>query len=154
MTNHLKHIATKSRTRRADIELGLILAFIADAINAGGFLAVSQYTSHMTGMLSAVADFIVLNKFYTAFMSFLFLLSFIFGAAISAITINLARSGGLNSEYAIALMLEAFLLIVFGLFFAKYFDSINATIALLCFVMGLQNAIITKTSRAEIRQPM
>ena len=80
MTNHLKQIATKSRTRRADIELGLILAFIAGAINAGGFLAVSQYTSHMTGMLSAVADFIVLNQFYTAFMSFLFLLSFIFGA--------------------------------------------------------------------------
>ncbi len=59
MTNHLKHIAIESRTRRADIELGLILAFIAGAINAGGFLSDSQYTSHMTVMLSAVAVFIV-----------------------------------------------------------------------------------------------
>ena len=29
--------------------------------------------------------------------------------------------------------------------------AIPATVALLCFVMGLQNAIVTKASRAEIR---
>ena len=39
------------RTTRADVRLGAFLALVAGAINAGGFLAVGQYTSHMTGLL-------------------------------------------------------------------------------------------------------
>lgn len=44
------------RSTRANVRLGATLAFVAGAANAGGFLAVGQYTSHMTGVLSSVAD--------------------------------------------------------------------------------------------------
>src|SRR5690606_35921095 len=53
------------------------------------------------------------------------------------------------------LMLEAILLLVFGLLGAwmdrwRWF-ALPVTVLLLCYVMGLQNAMITKISRAEIR---
>jgi uncharacterized membrane protein YoaK (UPF0700 family) len=52
-------------------------------------------------------------------------------------------------------MLEAALLLVFGLFGASL-DLLQPvlvplTVVLLCFIMGLQNAVITKISQARIR---
>lgn len=147
----IKTLASNERSRKADISLGMILAFIAGGVNAGGYLAIGQYTSHMTGILSSIADFIVLNKFYAAFLSLTFLIYFISGAATSAVIINWARARKIQSEYALPLMLESFLLILFGLMIAEEPGFIKTTIALLCYIMGLQNAIITKISRSEIR---
>ena len=52
-------------------------------------------------------------------------------------------------------MLEAVLLLCFGLLGSNLERHrllfVPVTVVLLCFVMGLQNAIITKISRAEIR---
>ena len=47
------------RTPQSNLRLGAVLAFVAGATNAGGFLAVGQYTSHMTGIVSAMADNLV-----------------------------------------------------------------------------------------------
>jgi uncharacterized membrane protein YoaK (UPF0700 family) len=61
----------------------------------------------------------------------------------------------MRSEYALALLLEAGLLIIFGvlggLLYRKTTFLVPVATMLLCFIMGLQNAIITKISRAEIR---
>jgi hypothetical protein len=46
----VKAIAAFERTNVADTLLGMALTFVAGAINAGGFLAVGQYTSHMSGI--------------------------------------------------------------------------------------------------------
>ncbi len=149
----LKKLAAKERTRSADINLGIILAFVAGALNAGGFLVVGYYTSHMTGVASSIADLIVINRFELAFISFLFMLSFICGAASSAVIINWARSRGFASEYALPILIEAILLLLFGLISGPgdIVPAVNTTICLLCFTMGLQNAMITKISNAEIR---
>ncbi|MEP6766247.1 MAG: YoaK family protein, partial [Gemmatimonadaceae bacterium] len=52
-------------------------------------------------------------------------------------------------------LLEAILLLVFGLLGARLATIHGAflpvTVMLLCFMMGLQNALISKISRAEIR---
>jgi uncharacterized membrane protein YoaK (UPF0700 family) len=52
-------------------------------------------------------------------------------------------------------MLEALLLLCFGLLGANLEQHrwlfVPATVALLCFAMGLQNAMITEISKAEIR---
>ena len=55
--------AAHRRTRRNDLMLGAILAFVAGAINAGGFLAIGHYTSHMTGIVSAIADNLALGNY-------------------------------------------------------------------------------------------
>src|SRR5438034_546452 len=53
---YLRKLTGKDRSATTNRQLGLSLAFVGGAANAGGFLAVGQYTSHMTGVVSAMAD--------------------------------------------------------------------------------------------------
>ena len=152
---YLRHLTSSERSQRADRHLAGFLAFIAGAINAGGFLAVGQYTSHMSGIVSSLADHIAVGEFTLLLAALAALSSFIGGAATSAILINWARHRALRSEYALPLVLEAVLLMCFGVLGGSLQQHqwlfAPMTVSLLCFVMGLQNAMITKLSRAEIR---
>lgn len=153
--NYSRRLTGRARTVNANRHLGFTLAFVAGAINAGGFLAVHQYTSHMTGIVSSMADHVALGTFDAALAGFVVLLSFIAGAGCSAILVNFARQRSLHSEFALPLMVEALLLLCFGLMGARLADInglfVSLTVMLLAFIMGLQNAVITKLSNAEIR---
>ncbi|WP_426117073.1 YoaK family protein [Massilia sp. PWRC2] len=148
-------LAGAQRVQRANQQLGMVLAFIAGALNAGGFLAVKQYTSHMTGIVSAMADNAVLGHSNAIPLGLAALGAFVIGAAVSSLMVNFARRRQLHSQYAMPLMLEALLLLCFGVVGAQLNErhplTLPFTMALLCFVMGLQNALITKLSGAEIR---
>ena len=143
------------RTPQADLKLGTVLAFVAGAANAGGFLAVGQYTSHMTGMLSALADNLVLGQFVLVGAGIASVLAFLFGAMSTAWIVNWGMRLRLRSAYGLPLLLEALLLLVFGLFGAVmslwHTVFLPVTVVLLCYIMGLQNAVITKISQARIR---
>ena len=151
----LQRLTGQERTLLANRQLGGMLAFVAGAINAGGFLAVQRYTSHMTGIVSAIADDLATGGFALALAGLAALLSFIAGAACTAILINWAHRRKMQSKYALALLLEAGLLLLFGMVGAnlKSFEHllIPTAVLLLCFIMGLQNATVTKISNAEIR---
>jgi len=153
--HYLRALTSPSRTDASNRRLGRSLALVAGAVNAGGFLAVGQYTSHMSGIVSALADNAVLGDYVLVVAGASALLSFVAGAAVSAILINWGRQRRAHSEYALPLMIEAFLLLCFGLLGSNLEHHrllfVPATAGLLCFVMGLQNAIITKISKAEIR---
>ena len=155
MIRYLRFLSGHERSRESNRHLGLTLAFVAGAVNAGGYLAVSQYTSHMTGILSSVSDNIALGRLNLAESGLTAWCSFLIGSATSAVLINWARRRKLHSEYAMSLMLEATLLLVFGLLGSNLKTFVGlfvpATVLLLCYMMGLQNAIITKVSHAEIR---
>jgi uncharacterized membrane protein YoaK (UPF0700 family) len=150
-----RRLIGRRRTAQADRQLGFGLAFCAGAINAGGFLAVRQYTSHMTGIVSAMADNLVLGAYDLVLVGAGGLLSFLAGAVCSSVMINIARQRQLNSEYAFPLLLEALLLLGFGVLGAALAEVrglfVPVTVMLLCFIMGLQNAVITKLSGAVIR---
>lgn len=152
---YLQGLTAPERTPQSNLHLGVSLAFVAGAINAGGFLAVGQYTSHMTGVVSGMADHLALGQLDLVIAGLEALVAFLLGAATSAILINWSRRRGSRSEYALPLMIEAGLLLVFGLMGERLNVSmtleVSLTIALLCFVMGLQNAMVTKVSNAEIR---
>lgn len=143
------------RSPGANLRLGLVLSFVAGATNAGGFLAVGRYTSHMTGIVSSVADDVVLGHLDLALAGLACLVAFLFGAMCTAIMVNWGLRQHLRSSYSLPLMLESFALLVFGLFGAAIAAwsqvFLPATVVLLCFIMGLQNAVITKISKAEIR---
>lgn len=153
--NYARRLTGRTRTANGNRHLGFTLAFVAGAINAGGFLAVQQYTSHMTGIVSSMADNLVLGAYELALSGAGGLLSFLAGAAGSAFMVNYARRRRLHSEYAFPLLLEALLLLCFGVLGARLSGIhglfVPVTVMLLCFIMGLQNAVITKLSRAEIR---
>ena len=153
--HYSRKLTGKVRTSHANKQLGFILAFVAGAINAGGFLAVQQYTSHMTGIVSAMADHIALGAYALALTGIGALVSFLMGALFSAVMLSYSRRHDLHSEYAFPLLVEAGLLLVFG-FLGAQLEEINGifvsvTVMLLSFMMGLQNAVVTKLSNAEIR---
>lgn len=152
---YVRHLTSRHRTTQANRHLGFTLCFVAGAINAGGFLAVHQYTSHMTGIVSSMADQIALGAYDLVWDGAGGLLSFLAGAASSAMLVNYARRHQMHSEYGLPLLVEASLLLCFGVMGASLSHVeglfVPATVMLLCFIMGLQNAVITKLSHAEIR---
>lgn len=151
----LHRLTSTRRTRRANRQLGAVLAFVAGAVNAGGFLAVQRYTSHMTGIVSAIADDLAVGSLALALAGLVSLAAFVAGAATTALLVNWAHRRDLPSKYALALLLEAMLLLLFGLVGANLkslqYLLVPTAVLLLCFIMGLQNATVTKISQAEIR---
>lgn len=152
---YLASLTAKPRTPRANLHLGILLALVAGALNAGGFLAVGQYTSHMTGIVSAAADQLVLGNLALYLVSAISFGAFVAGAASTAVLVNHARRSGYPHVFSRPLMAEAVLVLLFGAMGAwldrhEFFD-VSLTVVLLCYTMGLQNALITKISRAEIR---
>ncbi len=150
-----RHLTSQHRTASTNRLLGGILAFNAGAVNAGGFLVVAMYTSHMTGFASLLADNLVLGNMKLVLGAIGALLAFTCGAAFTAIQVNWARQHGLRSEYALPLLVEAVLLLLFGLMGATLNRqtpfAVPLTVLVLSFTMGLQNALVSKISSSQIR---
>ncbi len=153
--DYARFLIGRQRTVAANRQLGWGLAFVAGALNAGGFLAVQQYTSHVTGMVSALADQLALGRMALVVDAAVAVLAFLVGAMVCAVMVNLARRRGLSSEFALPLLLEAALVLLFGLMGARLAQHeellLPFTVLLLCFIMGLQNAMVTKLSNATVR---
>lgn len=153
--DYARRLTSPVRTTQDNVHLGSGLAFVAGATNAGAFLAIAQYTSHMTGVVSGIADALVLGQTASMLAGVSAFCAFILGAATTTIIVNYARRRGLSSAFALPLLVEAALLLAFGLLGAQLQQLhgvfVSATVILLCFMMGLQNAVITKLSHAEIR---
>lgn len=145
-------LATLRRSERADLRLATALAAIAGAANAGGFFALGSYTSHMTGYLSHLADELVLWNLAAMGTSLLAIGAFVSGAAFSTILINWARAADRRRQYAWPLAMQGLFMLAFaggglgtGLLWQIW------SLCCLCFIMGMQNATITKISNARIR---
>lgn len=146
LIRYLRAIAGQHRRPELNLNLARYLTFIAGATNAGGFMAVQQYTSHMSGIVASLGDNLALERFDLVVASLLALLAFLMGAACTAIIVNWGRRKRLHSLFAMPLALESLLLLGFGLA-----GNSLSTVMLLCFLMGIQNALITKISKTEIR---
>ncbi|MBI0434430.1 YoaK family protein [Roseomonas sp. KE0001] len=137
----------------SEAQFGLTLTFIAGAINAGGFMLVGQYTSHMSGNVSAMADHLAVGGVALMLGGLVALLAFLGGAATAALLVNWGRRRFRRNPFAAPLLLEVALLAAFGLLgaWAQSERVAIPAVPLLCFLMGLQNATITKISGARIR---
>ena len=152
----LRHLTGHHRTVASNRALGLLLAFNAGAVNAGGFLVVHLYTSHMTGFVSMLADNLVLGNMALVLGALGALLAVTSGAAMTAVLVNWGRQRHLHSSYALPLLVVGALMLVFGLLGAITLRwhtpfAVPATVLLLSFIMGLQNATVTKMSASQIR---
>lgn len=152
---YLRSLTGRNRTRIANRHLAFVLSAIAGAINAGGFLVVGQFTSHMSGILSQMAEDMAIGAVGLLMVGTTSMFFFISGAACSAVLVNWARKRRMEAEYAMPLIAEAVLLLCFALLGGNVtrieWLFVPVTVMLLCFIMGLQNAIITQLSHAEMR---
>jgi uncharacterized membrane protein YoaK (UPF0700 family) len=142
------------RLQGTDKALATMLAAIAGCANAGGFMVFGQYTSHMTGYLSQLADNIALQNITVISRCILAIVLFVCGSASAAILINWARHSWPRRQYAYPIRLQGILFLVFpllGFWGQSNFLGTYLAQAVLCFSMGLQNATITKISGDRIR---
>ncbi|MDT0202121.1 YoaK family protein [Nocardioides sp. AE5] len=141
------------RTPLRNAQLASLLAFQAGVLNSVGFVAVAAYTSHMTGLTAIVADSLVLGFGELARLAVTAIVAFVLGAGTCALVFNWGRRRDLRGRYANVLVLEAMLILAFGVLAQDLHGSRRfiVIIAVLGFTMGLQNAIITKLSGAQIR---
>jgi uncharacterized membrane protein YoaK (UPF0700 family) len=155
MRNAWRDLLAPERHDLSNQRLGVILAFVAGAANAGGFLVVGRYTSHMSGIVASMANDLAANALPAACSGLALVAVFMLGAASTAVLVNLARRRHWHSVYALPILLEALLLSLLGLLGSHLanLDEFTVPVAalLLCFMMGLQNALITKASDAIIR---
>ena len=134
--------------------LGYMMAALAGAINAGGFFAVNQYTSHVSGALSHSADQIYAGQWKVAMTGLAGVVAFILGAAHANWLILWAKRQRFRSSYGMSMWLEAAYLMVFGLMgvgLSQGWALLHPTVLLLCFIMGMHNTVLTVLSGSVIR---
>jgi uncharacterized membrane protein YoaK (UPF0700 family) len=152
---YLHQLISRERNQRTNRHLGTLLAFVAGAVNAGGFVMLGHFSSHITGAVSRIGLHATDGNFKMLQISLGLLFSFLVGSICASLLISWGRQRQLHGQYAAALLLEAALLAGFGLFgetLEKYVWLLLPVPALmLSLAMGLQNALITKVSNAEIR---
>ena len=143
----------EARDGAADRRLAWSLAGIAGAMNAAGFYAVGVFSSNMTGNVSSLADHLALANLAAAMPYLGLVAAFISGAATSAMLVSAGRRRGMARIYALSILAEAVLLA--GLASADLWLAGAGRAALLAyglsFLMGLQNAVLTRISNARVR---
>jgi uncharacterized membrane protein YoaK (UPF0700 family) len=137
------------------------LAFQAGAINAGGFLACGRFVTHTTGFATLFGTDIAKGEIATGVGMLAVPLFFLLGAMISAFYVDRRRILGLPPRYKTVFFLIAFFnlfILIAGLTgqFGVFGEPLALTrdfilLALLCFVSGLQNALISSASGAVVR---
>lgn len=130
------------------------MAFLAGAINAGGFFAVASYTSHVSGELSRAADMLYLGQWQPALTALLAVCGFLAGATHGSWMVLWAKRQRLRGTYGLILWLEAFYLLLFGLMgstLSAYTLFVPATLFLLCVIMGMHNTVVSIVSHGQIR---
>ena len=145
----LRRLTARERSARSNGQLAAVLAFVAGAADVSGYLALHQFTSHMSGIVASLATTLTEHGAQVLTVPAAALSAFLAGAAVCAVLINWARRRNRESLYAVPVLLEA-LLLAFLAFPASH-THFFLMLTLLSFSMGLQNAIITKISEAEIR---
>lgn len=89
--------------------LGIALAFLAGALNASGYVAVRQHTSHMTGIVLSVANNLVLGASDLVFdavgASVSFLLCFVTGSQNALFTNSRTQKSAPRTCLPLALLL-------------------------------------------------
>ncbi len=143
----------EARTDGADRHLAWSLAGIPGALNAAGFNAVGVFSSNMTGNVAALADHLALADIAVAATYLALVAIFISGAAVSTLLINAGRRRRISGIYAFSILTEAVLLT--GLACADLWLTGAGRGPLLAyglsFLMGLQNAVVTRISNARVR---
>lgn len=144
-----------ARTEHINRQLAWSLAFVAGAVNAGGFLAVQLYTSHVTGAVAKISDQMVLGDTALALEGVGIVLSFGSGAFFSTLLVSYGRRHRFRSHYAASLLIEAGLLLLFGLIGAQLNSMhglfVSFTVMLLSFIMGMHNSMVSTISNAQVR---
>ncbi|WP_131113772.1 YoaK family protein [Lichenihabitans psoromatis] len=142
-----------ARNGRIDRRLACTLALVAGALNSAGFYAVGFFSANMTGNVSILADHVALGDLLRGLFYLAIVATFVVGALVSTLLISVGRRRSMAGIYAVSIVAEAVLLTGLGCADLLLPDGERGPILIfgLSFLMGLQNAVVTRISNARVR---
>lgn len=147
----------KRRTNIHNLRLASILSFIAGIVNVCGVLSINILTTNVTGHFAYFAEEIGKESFKSAFAFLAFIFFFFLGAFFSSVIMeSISKITKIRSSlsHAIPLIIEIIIITTIGCFADRYnWISLygKVIVCALLFAMGMQNALVTKVSRARVR---
>lgn len=143
----------EERSNGVDCRLAFLLAFVAGAVNAAAFYAAGFFSANMTGNASLLSARLMQGHFLTVVFLGTVILAFIGGSVCSTTLINIGKRRKIRAIYAYSILTEAWLLAAITLIdgVLNGVDQSSSLILCLSFLMGLQNAVVTRISNARVR---
>jgi len=142
-----------ARSNSADTRLACTLAAAAGALNTAAFEIVGFFSANMTGNVSSLSDHLARANL-GAGLFFLSIVSlFIAGSGFSTLMMNAGHRRNSRRVYAFIILAEGSALIGLGMI-ENYFPPRSPGVVLimsLSFLLGLQNAVVTRISNARVR---
>lgn len=149
---------SQAHSYRQQARLAVTLAWVAGYTNIITILACGHVTSHVSGTTSDFGRGIASADLALAAFTGMLLITFLLGAMISGVAMELGRRRGWESVYVLPIAIEAALLaaFAFGIEFteghtATAGPAMYALTALASAAMGVQNATITRISGGVVR---
>ena len=152
---------TISAYTRPNMAIWMILAFQAGLLNVGGLMASHTFVSHVTGFAPLFALEMQTGQQAHAYALLLIPLTFLVGAMISGVLVDLRLKLKKDPRYYIVFGVLFFLTLVlvisgfnnqFGDFGRPLQDRKGyALVILLCLICGIQNGTITLVSKSIVR---
>jgi uncharacterized membrane protein YoaK (UPF0700 family) len=141
------------RSNAADTKLACTLAAVAGALNTAAFEVVGFFSANMTGNVSSLSDHLAKANLAPGIFFLEIVCIFIAGSAFSTILINAGRRKNMRAVYAFNILIEGSGLVLLGIL-ETWFNPLSPGVILilsLSFLMGLQNAVVTRISNARVR---
>jgi uncharacterized membrane protein YoaK (UPF0700 family) len=140
----------KPRTFKHNLRLASMLSTVAGIVNVAGVLAISTLTTNVTGHFAYFAEEVVRAEYQTAAAYFSYILSFLSGAFLCGLLVELGIRKNPSKSHTLPLIIEIIVLLTVAIIFAD--SATPEWIArMLLFAMGLQNALVTQVSKATVR---
>ena len=149
-------LSARAYSFRQKSRLAISLSWIGGYINVIVFLACGAYVANMTGNATALARTAAQRVPSEELVYGLLVAMFLAGAVVSSVMMEAARRCGSRSKYLVPLASEAILLCVLAVGLRTSASTSTGLprlelLALATFLMGIQNATITKISGAVVR---
>lgn len=145
--------STHGRSNSADTRLACTLAAAAGALNTAAFEIVGFFSANMTGNVSLLSDHLAKASLGPGLFFLSIVLLFIAGSVFSTLMINAGHRRNIRTIYAFVILIEGIALITLGII-ENHFPPLSPGVVLilsLSFLMGLQNAVVTRISNARVR---
>ena len=141
------------RSSNADTRLACTLAAVAGALNTAAFEVVGFFSANMTGNVSSLSDHLAKANLMPGIFFLSIVCIFIAGSAFSTMVINAGRRRNMRSVYAFNIIIEGVGLVLLGSVESWLTPVSPGILLILClsFLMGLQNAVVTRISNARVR---
>lgn len=128
-----------------------MLSFVAGMVNINGVLSINTLTTNVTGHFAFFAEEFVEARYSKAVIFVIFTLFFLLGAFVCSLLVELVLRIKPSISHAAPMFVEMLILVLVA-FSGELFPFTPVVIAsALLFAMGLQNALVTKISKATVR---